>query len=359
MSMILQQETLSAALSRLRRRIFPTELGPVAVRYSAAGAGRGSGHSDIADVYLHGAAGSWTTFSELLSLPSGRDAVLMDLPGWGESTVGVQPAELSIDAMARAVTGILDTLGYRRWNLVGHSMGGFLALHIAAIRPERTASVAAISATTFGVAETCRRPVRGLLRFPAFAGMLLTMRATAALGRTGSALIRGIGRTPLMRRLMAPFFADPALVADSVIRGLGDDARPASFAAAARAVAGYDFSRWRAVRCPVLATRGDRDVFTPERDLTELPGLIPQVRLVTIAGSGHFANIEQPGAVRGLLEELQDLPQHPSLRQPLAWPGLRSLQALPAICHSPEPAPEQGLRRGGHAVAPVVHEMRT
>jgi pimeloyl-ACP methyl ester carboxylesterase len=332
MTMIVQQETLNATPSGLRRRIFPTELGPVAVRYStaAAGARRDSGNADIADVYLHGAAGSWTTFIPLLSFPSGRDAVLMDLPGWGESTGGVQPAALSIDAMARALTGILDTLGYRRWNLVGHSMGGFLALHIAATQPERTASVAAISATTFGVAEACRRPVRGLLLFPAFAGMLLTMRSMAALGGAGSALVRGIGRTPLMRRLMAPFFADPALVADSVIRGLGDDARPASFAAAARAVAGYDFRLWRAVRCPVLATRGDRDVFTPEQDLKELPDLIPQVRLVTIAGSGHFANIEQPGAVHGLLEELQDPPRHPSVPQPLSLPALRELQGLAA-----------------------------
>jgi pimeloyl-ACP methyl ester carboxylesterase len=57
--------------------------------------------------------------------------------------------------MARAVTGVLNALGYRRWNLVGHSMGGFLALHIAAAWPEQTTSVAAISAPP---RSACPRP---------------------------------------------------------------------------------------------------------------------------------------------------------------------------------------------------------
>ena len=69
-------------------------------------------------------------------------------------------------------------------------MGGFLALHIAAAWPERTASVAAISATTFGVAEAARRPLRSLSGFPTFVGMLLLMRSMAALGPAGSALVR-------------------------------------------------------------------------------------------------------------------------------------------------------------------------
>ncbi|BAS11073.1 putative aminoacrylate hydrolase RutD [Arthrobacter sp. Hiyo4] len=87
--------------------------------------------------------------------------------------------------MARAVAEVLALLGYPRWHLVGHSMGGFLGLHIAAAWPERTASVAAISATTFGVSEAAREPLRSLSRFPAFVGMRLLMRALAALGPVG------------------------------------------------------------------------------------------------------------------------------------------------------------------------------
>ena len=143
--------------------------------------------------------------------------MLIDLPGWGESTQDARMAHLSIEAMARAVTGTLTSLGYRRWNLVGHSMGGFLALHIAAAWPGRTASVTAISATTFGVSEAAGKPLRSLFRFPMFLGMLLAMRAAAALGPAGPALVRAIGSTAVMRPLLSPFFAEPASISAGVL----------------------------------------------------------------------------------------------------------------------------------------------
>jgi pimeloyl-ACP methyl ester carboxylesterase len=209
--------------------------------------------------------------------------------------------------MARAITGVLNSLGYRRWNLVGHSMGGFLALHLAAAQPERTASVATISATTFGVSAAASRPLRSLFTFPAFVGMLLAMRTMAALGPAGSALVRAIGTTPLMGPLMTPFFAEPAAIPTAVIRGLSYDTRPASFSAAARAVAQYDFGQWRGIRCPALALRGERDVFTPPSDLARLAEIVPHLRMVTIPQCGHFANIERPEQVQRLLDDLRAL----------------------------------------------------
>ena len=253
----------------------------------------------------HGAAGSWTTFLALLSGAPANDRVLIDLPGWGESTTGARLEQVGIESMARAVTSVLNALGYRRWNLVGHSMGGFLALHIAAVQPERTASVATISATTFGVSRAARRPLRSLFTFPAFVGVLLAMRSMAVLGPAGSALVRTIGATPAMRPLMSPFFAEPAAIPAGVLRGLGDDARPASFSAAVRAAAHYDFGQWHGIRSPVLAIRGDRDVFTPRSDLVRLARIIAHVQAVTIPRCGHFANIERPEQVQRLLENLR------------------------------------------------------
>ncbi len=307
----------------LQRRVIPTDLGPVAVRYSPAAAD-GDGPNVTVDVYLHGAAGSWTTFVPLLAAAETRvvagtfqgtgtaqpairrPMVFLDLPGWGESDLDADISALTIEAMADVVTGILTALGYRSWNLIGHSMGGFLALHIAAVEPRRTSSVAVISGTTFSVARAARNPVAGLLRSPAFTGMLLVMRTMAACGAAGESLIRRTGRSAVMKVLMAPFFADPRNIDATVITALGQDARPASFAAAARAAAGYDFSRWRSITAPVLATRGAQDVFTPPSDLTRLAGLVPHAELLTIADCGHFAPIEQPDLVGGLLEQLAE-----------------------------------------------------
>lgn len=258
-----------------------------------------------ADVYLHGAAGSWATFRPLLSGTPLRDRVLIDLPGWGASTQDSRMGHFSIEAASRSVVAVLESLGYARWNLVGHSMGGFLALHIASELPQRTASVATISATTFTAAEAVRTPMRSLFTVPAFVGMLTMMRCMASLGSAGSALIRAVGSTPLMGLLMSPFFASPEAVPAAVIRGLSQDARPASFSLAARAAASYDFDQWRGIRCPVLALRGDRDVFTPASDLAMLADLVPHLQAVTLQRCGHFAHVEQPENVLHLLATVQ------------------------------------------------------
>lgn len=300
-----RQESAAWAAT-LRRHTIPTELGPCTVRVQQ-GFGNGSAAAGAPEVYLHGAAGSWTSFRPLLSEASPRDRVLIDLPGWGESSREARLEHLSIETMARAVINVLNSLNYRRWNLVGHSMGGFLALHIAAAWPEQTASVAAISPTTFGVSEAAREPLRSLPRFPAFVGMMLIMRSLAALGPAAPALVGALGATPLMKLLMAPFFADPPGISPKVIRGLGCDARPACFSAAARAVAHYDFIQWRGIRCAVLATRGESDVFTSTSDLNRLAATVPRVQTVTIPRCGHFANIEQPEKVLRLLEDLWSL----------------------------------------------------
>ncbi|WP_159706330.1 alpha/beta fold hydrolase [Arthrobacter sp. 18067] len=282
-----------------QREVIDTELGPCAVRLQEAPEAR----SHIADVYLHGAAGSWTTFLPLLSASPERDRVLIDLPGWGDSTEGARLGSATVEAMAGAVVEVLNGLGYRSWNLVGHSMGGVIALHIAADWHERTLSVAAISATAFGVAESIRQPSRGLFRLPFFVVMVLLMRSTAVFGNAGRALIRLVGNTPFMRLLLSPLFADPAAIPAHFIRRLARESRPAAFCAATCAVAGYDFAQWRSISCPVLALRGDGDAFTPQSDLDQLASLGSHIRTVTVQGCGHFAIAERPAVVQQLLDE--------------------------------------------------------
>ncbi|WP_311211904.1 MULTISPECIES: alpha/beta hydrolase [unclassified Arthrobacter] len=320
--MAVQQESCTVGSTSLRRIVVGTDLGPCSVRLlKAVQLQKGAeAHGKTADVYLHGAAGSWTTFQPLLSdapfsdtrlsdaplsdAPE-RDRVLVDLPGWGDSTEKARLESATVEAMAGAVVEVLDSLGYRAWNLVGHSMGGVIALHLAAAWPERTRSVAAISPTAFGVAHAVRHPWRGLATLPWFMGMLLLMRSTAVLGQLGTTLIRWVGNTPMMRLLLSPLFADPAAIPADVIRGLGRDARPRAFCAATRAVAQYDVAQWHGIRCPVLAIRGDSDAFTPPSDLDQLASLGPHIRTVTVPNSGHFAIVELPAAVQHLLDELR------------------------------------------------------
>jgi len=101
----------------------------------------------------------------------------------------------------------------------------------------------------------------------------------------------------LLRPAVFPLFRHPWRVDRSVIDALGRELRPASFVAATRILRGYDPAVWSAIRCPVTAIKGDRDVFVRDDDLERLAAVVPQARLVVVPDCGHFAGVERPFAV--------------------------------------------------------------
>lgn len=265
----------------------------------------------VATILLHGAAGSWTTWTPLLrtAARSGAplaDVIALDLPGWGESTAST--SHVDVAQLGDTVREVAQALGYRRWILVGHSLGGYLALDIAARLPTSTAAVLMISPSGAAVVDAIRRPLRGGAALPGFAGMLLIMRLLAALGPAARRLTRAIHAGGLLRALSAPLFADAGHIHHTVIDALAHEVRPRSFVDAARAAARYDESAWRAIACPVRAVYGERDVFAAPSDRTEFARLIPDFEAVTLAGAGHFAAVERPASV---LATLRSLPANP------------------------------------------------
>ncbi|MET0303917.1 MAG: alpha/beta hydrolase [Microbacteriaceae bacterium] len=274
----------------LRRIAVPTSAGEVVVRAGAPTGGP-------ATILLHGAAGAWTTWTPLLaaSVLDGAplpDVVAVDLPGWGESA-GVERLRTVAD-MSDAVAEAALALGYDSWRVVGHSLGGFVALDVAARHPGRTVDVTLVSASGAAVVEAIRRPIRGGAGLPWFAGMLLTMRALHAIGG-GRWLVRLLDRVGWMPALTAPLFT--GRVHPSVIAAIAGDVRPDAFAAAARLAADYELRTWSAIRCPVRSVRGARDVFAGETDAARFLELVPDFREVRLRDAGHFAHIERPDAV--------------------------------------------------------------
>lgn len=284
----------------VRRRTVTTSAGQVVVHADGAA-------GEVATILLHGAAGSWTTWTPLLRAAQRAgepltDVVAIDLPGWGESAAPAGGWDVA--QLGDAVAEVAESLGYRRWILVGHSLGGFLALDIAARLRERTDAVLLISPSGPAVLDAIRHPVRGGWSLPGFAGMLLAMRVLAAMGGAGRRFLRALRGSGLLGPLSAPLFAEPARVHRSVVAALADEVRPRACAEAARAAAGYDETQWSGIRCPVRALRGERDVFVADSDGAALAALIPDFAQQTVAGAGHFAAVERPDAVRGVLRSL-------------------------------------------------------
>jgi pimeloyl-ACP methyl ester carboxylesterase len=244
-------------------------------------------------LFLHGAAGSWTTFTPLLRLHDVADPVLFDLPGWGDATPAPDDPQPTIDSISALVLELADRLGYTRWHIVGHSMGGFIALHLAVIDPTRVASVGVVSPTGTSVVEAVRHPWRSLAVLPGFVLFRGAMIAFAAVDRPARAVVRALGRARVLRPFVVPLFRHTARVDQSVVAALANELRPLSFARATRAVRDYDTSAWAAIACPVQSTRGDRDVFVRDRDLVGIA--------TVIADCGHFGTVERPVEVLAAL----------------------------------------------------------
>src|SRR5713101_2339334 len=82
------------------------------------------------------------------ALAEGRRAVALDLPGHGGSTKVLDGADES--TFAAVIDRALAALGIERCHLVGHSMGGGIALNFAAWQPERVASLTLIASAQLG-----------------------------------------------------------------------------------------------------------------------------------------------------------------------------------------------------------------
>jgi pyruvate dehydrogenase E2 component (dihydrolipoamide acetyltransferase) len=109
----------------------------------------GAGTDGEVILLVHGYGGdrnSWLFLQEPLA--ARYRVYALDLPGHGTSAKDV--GDGSIGMLADAVTGVLDALGADRAHLVGHSMGGAVALAVAASAPGRIASLTLIAPSGFG-----------------------------------------------------------------------------------------------------------------------------------------------------------------------------------------------------------------
>jgi pimeloyl-ACP methyl ester carboxylesterase len=245
---------------------------------------------------IHGMAGTFESWQAVIEPLTHRHTVIApDLPGHGASAPG--GGDYSLGSLAATLRDLLITLGHERATLVGHSLGGGIAMQFGYQFPEIAERLVLVSSGGLG------REVSPVLRAAALPGADLFIAATARPGRiAGSTLARALATVGLR----------PSADVAEVARGyasLGDHDRRGAFLATLRAVVGTEGQRveagnrlYLAGSVPVLIIWGRRDRIIPVAHGEHAHKAIPGSRLAIFDGAGHMPQLEVPARFVTVIE---------------------------------------------------------
>jgi pimeloyl-ACP methyl ester carboxylesterase len=240
-------------------------------------------------VLIHGITGRSRQWGPVVeNLGDGLTFLAPDLLGHGESA---KPrGDYSLGAYASAVRDTMVALGHDRATIVGHSLGGGIAMQFAYQFPELTERLVLVSSGGLG------REVHPLLRAATLPGSELVLPALthAKVLAAGEAIGRAIG----LLRLRAG--TDLAEVA-SGYASLGDAEARAAFIATMRAVLDTGGQRVSALDrlylaevMPTLIVWGERDPVIPPEHGRVAHEAMPGSRFEILDRVGHFPQLERP-----------------------------------------------------------------
>ncbi len=243
---------------------------------------------------LHGFLGCKEDWEEAAkALSDDYYVVTMDLPGHGKSVAEIADEFYSMSGSARAVVELLDQAGMDRCSIIGYSMGGRLALYLAARYPDRVSSAVIESASPGLRTDEERRSRRSSDH--ALAEKLLSRDLDEFLSDWyAQPLFEPLKRCSHFKEVMKRRLAgNPQGLARS-LRMMGTGVQPSLWEELAR------------IRIPMLFLAGGLDA--KFRDLAEeMAHRCPAGRALIVDGVGHTVHVEAsepfPGIVRRFLEE--------------------------------------------------------
>lgn len=214
---------------------------------------------------------------------AGHEVLTPDLPGFGGTPA--PDVEPNLDVFAASVLAEMDAAGFDRVILGGLSLGGYAAMALLRMAPERVAAL--VLADTRSGADTPE----------AAAGRVATaaqIELASDLGAFAQGMIPAlVGSTTLEGR--------PDVV--DTVRGWIEAANPAGIAWALRAMAARPDSTdlLAGFDGPALIIWGEEDTLTNRAHQDSMIDALANVEFAVIPGAGHLTAIESPEAVTGVL----------------------------------------------------------
>jgi pimeloyl-ACP methyl ester carboxylesterase len=253
--------------------------------------------SGPAIVFVHGLAGSSTTWQEVMPALAEHHTVLApDLLGHGESA---KPrGDYSLGAYASGLRDLMVALGIDRATFVGHSLGGGVALQLAYQFPERCERLVLVSSGGLG------KEVNSMLRAVSLPGaelvmpILLSSQMHGVLDAISSWFVRRGLRLGATGREQWRSYT-----------GLSQTGGRVAFIHTVRSVIDVMGQRvsardrlYLASEVPTLIMWGDRDRIIPVEHAYAAHELIPGSTLVVLPGIGHFLPTD---AAQEFIDELE------------------------------------------------------
>ncbi len=249
-------------------------------------------------VLLHGIVGSLDTWRDAVAaLARTHTVVAPDLRGHGGSAA--PPGDYSLGAHASGLRDLLDALAIDRATVVGHSLGGGIAMQFGYQHPDRLERLVLVSSGGLGP------EVGPALRAASLPGSGLVL---AALCRTELVGAAG-GLLALLRRAGLPDRGDSV----EVLRAwasLGDPQGRRAFLATLRAVVGPSGQTdnatdklYLASPVPTLLVWGGRDTMIPVAHGAAAHAALPGSRFVVFPAAGHFPHRSDPERFAAVLRD--------------------------------------------------------
>ena len=241
-------------------------------------------------LFIHGLGENLLTWQKLLDrLPQDQCRyLLIDLPGHGQSTAE-RMGNYSHRHLADQLVEFLNDLSIEKTIVVGHSLGGTLALRMALRYPEKVRALFLISPAVFSI--------RGLpLSHFIFANPLLrtgiisfankTLRSPEKLKQTlqNAVYDPSIVNQDLLRRIAQPILENPKSGL-SLYYYLRDSSR------------NHVFPELKNLNCPLFVLNGIEDPWVKISETRRLANLLPNAVLLEIPQCGHMPQEEKPDLV--------------------------------------------------------------
>ena len=233
-------------------------------------------------VFIHGFGGdlnNWQFNQEALAERHATYAI--DLPGHGGTSKDLGSGRVDVGALAKAVTDFLDAQDIGKAHLVGHSLGGAVALYLALDHAERVASATLVCSAGLGP-EINMEYIDGFMQAK---------------------------RRKQLEPVLAMLVADPDMVSREMIEDVLKFKRLDGVEAALNRIIHDNFAGGRQaleltprlgeLRIPVQVIWGRQDRIVPARHAEGLPANVP-VRVFDDAG--HMVHMEKAAEVNELIK---------------------------------------------------------